>query len=174
MDIIADFKANMVEVYKDMWKTTLYPAYVAIVLGVIWFICAAASNFVNTSLPIPMWMSWAGVTIATFVISLESTLIVHRRRFVEKYGTDTWRVCLGILKYNDRYHIVHIDHHRSIVRDKIVIEAIYFKDIPTFEKANEFLYKSLLRFARQGFKTYKYDKLIHDDGEVNVVYVKAS
>jgi hypothetical protein len=55
-----------------------------------------------------------------------------------------------------------------------VIEVIYFKDIPTFEKANKLLVKSLLRFARQGFKTYKYDKLMYDDGGVNVVYVKAS
>lgn len=173
MDIIDEFKANMVAVYKDMWKTTLYPTYVAIVVGSIAFTCFVVSNFLNTS-HIPMCAKWAGASIAAFVVLLESALIVHRKRFVEKYGTDTWRVCLGILEHEGRYNVVRIDPHRSIVRDKIVIEIIYFKDIPTFEKANKLLVKSLIRFARQGFKTYKYDKLLHDDGGVNVVYVKAS
>lgn len=173
MNVIDEFKANMVAVYKDMWKTTLYPAYFAIVLGSIAFICFAVSNFLNTSY-IPMCVKWAGASIATFVVLLELTLVVHRKRFVEKYGTDTWRVCLGILEHNGRYNVVRIDYHRSIVRDKIVIEVIYFKDVPTFEKANKLLVKYLLRFAQQGFKTYKYDKLMHDDGGVNVVYVKAS
>lgn len=173
MDVIDEFKTNMVEVYKDMWKDALYPAYFAIVLGSIGFICFAVSNFLNTSY-IPMWAKWAGASIAAFVVMLELALIIHRRRFVEKYGTAPWRVCLGILELEGRYNVVHINHHSSIIRDKIVIETIYFKDIPTFEKANKLFVKSLLRFARQGFKTYKYDKLMHDDGGVNVVYVKAS
>lgn len=173
MDIIDEFKTNMVEVYKDMWKTALYPAYFAIVLGSIGFICFAVCNFLNTSY-IPMWVKWAGSSISAFVVMFEATQIIHTRRFVKKYGTDTWRICLGILEYNGRYNVVRIDPHRSIIRDKIVIEVIYFKDVPTFEKANGLLAKYLLRFAREGFKTYKYDKLMHDDGGVNVVYVKAS
>ena len=169
MDVIGEFKTNMVEVYMNMWKTTLYPSYATIVFGVIWFICSVG-NFLN----VPMWMNCVSVSIAVIVVALESALIVHRKRFVKKYGTDLWKVCLGILEYNGRYNVVHIDHHRSIVRDKIVIDKIYFKDIPTFEKANKLFVKSLLRFARQGFRTYKYDKLMHDDGGGNVVYVKAS